>query len=124
MNQIINLILGGTIGTLSRYFLSGLVYRAFGTTFPYGTFAVNILGCFLVGLFASIMDEKIVLNSNLRLLFMVGFCGAFTTFSTLIYESYNLIKDGDSLKAFLNIVISVIIGFIVFKLGINLGKII
>lgn len=124
MNQILNLILGGAIGTLSRYFLSSVIYRTFGTSFPYGTFIVNILGCFLVGLFASIMDEKIVLNSNLRLLFMIGFCGAFTTFSTLIYESYNLIKDGDSLKAFLNIILSVIIGFIVFKLGINLGKII
>lgn len=121
MIQFLNLILGGVIGTVSRYLLSGAVYKAFGTTFPYGTFTVNILGCFLVGLFASLMDEKIVLNTNLRLLFMVGFCGAFTTFSTLIYESYNLIKDGDSLRALLNIVLSVIIGFIVFKLGITIG---
>lgn len=124
MTQILNLILGGIIGTVSRYLLSGAIYKAFGTTFPYGTFTVNILGCFLVGLFASLMDEKIVLNTNLRLLFMVGFCGAFTTFSTLIYESYNLIKDGDTLKALLNILISVFIGFLVFKLGIDLGKLI
>lgn len=124
MVQIFNLILGGIIGTVSRYLLSSGVYRVFGTSFPYGTFTVNILGCFLVGLFASLMDEKIVLNTNLRLLFMVGFCGAFTTFSTLIYESYNLIKDGDTLKALLNILLSVIVGFMVFKIGIDLGKII
>lgn len=121
MTQILNLILGGVIGTLSRHLISGAIYKTLGTTFPYGTFAVNILGCFAVGFFASLMDEKIILNTNLRLLFMVGFCGAFTTFSTLIFESYNLIKDGDSLRALINIVLSIIIGFLVFKLGITIG---
>jgi len=122
MIQILNLILGGIIGTLARYLISGGIYKAFGSAFPYGTFAVNILGCFLVGFFASFMDEKIVLNTNLRLLLMVGFCGAFTTFSTFIYESYNLIKDGDTLRAFVNILLSVIVGFLVFTIGIKLGQ--
>jgi CrcB protein len=122
MIQILNLVLGGILGTLARYLISGGIYRVLGTTFPYGTFAVNILGCFLVGFFASFMDEKIVLNANLRLLFMVGFCGAFTTFSTFIYESYNLIKDGDTLRAFINILLSVIVGFLVFTIGIKLGQ--
>ncbi len=122
MIQILNLIIGGTLGTLARYFISGLVYKTFGTVFPYGTFTVNILGCFLVGFFASFMNEKLALNTNTRLLLMVGFCGAFTTFSTYIYESYNLIKDGDSLKALMNIVLSVIIGFIFFRIGIFAGE--
>ena len=124
MIKVINLMIGGVAGTLARYALSGVIYRLFGIGFPYGTFVVNISGCFIVGFLVSLAEKKFVLNEQLRLLLMVGFCGAFTTFSTFILETNNLVKDGEFLKALLNIFLSVVVGFIVFRLGSYIGEII
>ena len=122
MIKYLNLIVGGMAGTLARYALSGIIYQILGTNFPYGTLVVNLSGCFLVGFLASLAEEKFLLGPNARLLLMVGFCGAFTTFSTLIFETANLIKDGESLRAFFNISISVVAGFFLFKLGVILAE--
>jgi CrcB protein len=118
-----SLIFGGVAGTLARYFLSGVVYQFWGTNFPYGTFVVNLLGCFLIGLLAVVAEEKFLLGPNGRLLLMVGFCGAFTTFSTFMLETANLMKDGQTLQAFWNVMLSVMIGFLVFRLGVLVGEI-
>ena len=123
MIKFIHLIVGGATGTVARYVLSGATYRIFGTGFPYGTFAVNLIGCFILGFLVSVTDRRIFLDANARILLMVGFCGAFTTFSTFIYETAGLIKDGEATRAFLNVLLSVVIGFIVLRLGILLGDI-
>jgi len=99
-------------------------YRVFGSGFPYGTFFVNIIGCLIVGFLVSFSERKLFLDTNLRLLLMVGFCGAFTTFSTFILETANLIKDGEAARAFLNVFVSVVLGFIVLRIGILLGEIV
>lgn len=122
MIKILMLILGGTIGTLARYGLTGAAYRMLGSDFPYGTLAVNLVGCFLIGLFVVLAETKFSLGPNARLLLMVGFCGAFTTFSTFILESANLIRDGETLRALINVVGSVVLGFICFRVGILLGE--
>ncbi|MCX5711401.1 MAG: fluoride efflux transporter CrcB [Candidatus Omnitrophica bacterium] len=124
MIKFINLVIGGTIGTIARYFLSGFIYRIFGTSFPYGTLVVNLTGCFIIGFLVSISENKFLLNPNARLLLMIGFCGAFTTFSTLILETNNLIKGGETLRAFMNVFVSVAVGFIVFRIGVLLGEVI
>ena len=124
MEKWIYLIVGGTAGTLARYILSGNISEKLGTTFPLGTLAVNLLGCFLVGFLDVLFEKKFFLSPNIRLLLTVGFCGAFTTFSTLIWETSNLIKGGQSWPAFFNVFLSVTLGFIVFRLGILLGKLI
>ena len=123
MAKWFNLILGGVAGTLARYFLAGAVYQILGTGFPYGTLAVNLIGCFLIGFLAALAEEKFLLGPNARLLLMVGFCGAFTTFSTFIFETSNLMRDGETLRAFVNVLASVIIGFLVFRLGVFLGEV-
>ncbi|MDD5217199.1 MAG: fluoride efflux transporter CrcB [Candidatus Omnitrophica bacterium] len=116
------LAIGGLTGTFARYFLAGMIYRHFGTSFPYGTLAVNLSGCFFIGLLAALSEEKFLLGPNARLLLMIGFCGAFTTFSTFILETANLMKSGETLRAFMNLLTSVIAGFIVFRLGFLLGE--
>ena len=120
----LTLALGGIAGTFSRYLLAGAVYRAVGSRFPYGTLIVNAIGCFLIGFFDVLAEEKFILSPQARLLLMVGFCGAFTTFSTFILETGNLIKDGQALEAFINVMISVILGFVVYRLGIATARMI
>lgn len=117
------LAIGGIAGTLARYALAGAVYGVWGTRFPYGTLAVNLSGCFLIGLFSALAENKFLLGPTARLLLMVGFCGAFTTFSTFMLETANLIKDGETTRAFLNVLASVVVGFVVFRLGILVAEI-
>jgi len=124
MIKLINLLIGGALGTLARYTLSGAIYKILGAGFPHGTLIVNILGCFFLGFLATISEDKFLLSANLRLFLMIGFCGAFTTFSTFMFESSSLIRDGQTLKAFLNVFLTIVLGFILLKIGILVGEII
>ena len=124
MTQILALIVGSIAGGFSRYFLAGFISRVFDTAFPYGTLVVNLTGCLLIGLFSSLAEKKFLLGPSAQLLLMTGFCGAFTTFSTFMLETGNLIRDGEASKALLNVLVSVLAGFVCFKLGVILGKII
>jgi fluoride exporter len=110
------LSLGGLAGTLARYFMSGWISRVFPGFFPLGTLAVNALGCFLIGIFAAIAEQK-GLSFSAKLLLITGFCGAFTTFSALIFESWYLVRQQGVLPAFLNLFLSLTAGFICFALG-------
>ncbi len=124
MARWFGLAAGGILGTFARYFLSGAAHRIFGITFPFGTLAVNLAGCFAIGFLAVLAEEKFLLGPAARVFLMIGFCGAFTTFSTLILETSNLAKDGESLYALMNIALSVILGFLVFRLGVMLARVI
>lgn len=115
--KFLNLVIGGAIGTVSRYFLAGFVYRIFGAGFPFGTLAVNLSGCLLIGFLAGIAEKRLILGADVRTFLMIGFCGAFTTFSTLIFETDSLIKDGEIMRASMNILLSVVFGFLLFRFG-------
>lgn len=117
MEKWIYLIIGGVVGTLSRYGLAGVVSQKYGSGFPWGTIAVNLTGCLVIGFLDVLFEKKFQLSPNYRLLLMTGFCGAFTTFSTLILETSHLIKENELLYAFGNVMISLCLGFAVFKLG-------
>jgi len=118
----LNLAAGSLVGGFSRYFLGSAVTKIFGSPFPHGTLAVNLIGCFLVGFLDTLAEEKFLLSPNARLLLMIGFCGAFTTFSTLILETSNLIKVGEIVRAATNLGVSIIFGLILLRLGGFLGK--
>ena len=120
----IQLAVGGAAGTIARYVLGGVVYQFLGTGFPYGTLVVNLTGCLLIGFLATVAEEKFLLGPGARTLLMIGFLGAFTTFSTFILESANLIRDGETLRAFVNVLASVVLGFAVFRFGVLIGEII
>jgi len=117
MEKWIYLLLGGLVGTASRYGLAGVVSQKMGAGFPWGTMAVNITGCFVIGFLDVIFEKKFLMSPNYRILLMTGFCGAFTTFSTLMLETSNLLKENEFMYAFGNVAISFVIGFAAFKIG-------
>jgi len=123
MTKWLGLAAGGLLGTFARYFLAGAVHRFLGVTFPFGTLAVNLVGCFAIGFLAVLAEEKFLLGPGARVFLMIGFCGAFTTFSTFILETANLTKDGETFSALMNIVLSVILGFLFFRLGVMLSRV-
>ena len=112
-----SLCVGSLAGGVSRYILAGFVYKYLGSNFPFGTLVVNLSGCFLIGFLNVLAVEKFLLNPNTRVLLIAGFCGAFTTFSTLILETVNLFKDGELMKSLLNGVGSLLLGITLFYLG-------
>ncbi len=117
MQKWILLLAGGLCGTAGRYLLSGVVYRWLGTSFPFGTLAVNLLGCLVIGCLGALSDRKFLLNPEARLFWMVGLLGAFTTFSSLIYESWKLLQDGEMLLAGVNLAGSMLLGLVALWVG-------
>jgi CrcB protein len=118
-----SLAVGGVLGTLARYAVSGLVLKLTGTRFPGGTMIVNLTGCLLIGIFAALGEEKIAMSYETKLFWITGFCGAYTTFSALILETAGLMKDGQSGMALGNIAAQLILGLLLLRGGLALGRI-
>lgn len=114
------LALGGLAGTFARYFLSGWITKSAGSVFPYGTLCVNAAGCFLIGIFAAAAEQR-GMSFSVKLFLITGFCGAFTTFSSLIFETFYLIKQQGIWPAFWNVGLSLLLGFLFFGLGLRGG---
>ncbi|QWR78667.1 fluoride efflux transporter CrcB [Candidatus Magnetomonas plexicatena] len=116
--------MGGFLGAVARYALGGWIGRRFGSSFPWGTLFINVSGSFFIALVMAICAEKYMVNPQWRLFLAVGFLGAYTTFSTFEYETGQLLRGGEFLYAALNVVLSVVVGFIALKLGETLAKLI
>jgi CrcB protein len=114
--------LAGLAGTLCRYGLSGLVARRFGETFPAGTLFVNIVGCFLAGFLFYPLSERLLVNELVRTTLLIGFLGGFTTFSSFGLQTFNLVKDGEILFAFANVLASNVIGLVSVWVGYSLAR--
>jgi CrcB protein len=110
-------MVGGAIGSLMRYLLGTAIMNRVGTRFPLGTVTINITGCFLVGLIMTVLTERLNPHPNWRLLLVVGFLGGYTTFSGFELETLGLVRDGARWLAFLNVVGSVVIGYLAVWLG-------
>ena len=108
---------GGVAGPFARYLVGGAVQRSAGPDFPYGTLAVNLLGCLIIGFLASFCEKKFFLSPEARLFLFTGFLGAFTTFSALICESWLLIRAGQGQLAGANLLGSLVLGLLAFWLG-------
>ena len=114
---------GGFTGAVSRYALAVWVGERWGRSFPLGTLIVNLSGCFLIGFLMTFFLERYMVDSEWRLLLVVGFLGAYTTFSTFEYETGGLLRDGELLYAALNVILSVAAGFAALKLGELLARV-
>ncbi len=122
MQKVLMIGFAGALGTLARYGMAGAVQRLVGTSFPWGTVAVNIAGCFLAGLLWAVLDKKIHLDHGLRLALFIGFMGAFTTFSTFILETGHLVRQDAWLHAGANILLQNAIGLCSLAIGLTLGR--
>ena len=123
MTKILVIAVGSLAGGFARYYLTGFVSHFWGNRFPYGTLVVNLIGCFLIGIFSAVTEKKFLISPELRLLLIAGFCGAFTTFSAFMLETANLLKGGELMAAFANVIFSLGIGFLVFCLGVWLTEV-
>lgn len=124
MHGTLVVALGGAFGAASRYVLAGAVHRILPATFPYGTFFVNITGCFLFGVIAGIADERSAIGPDARRFLLVGVIGGFTTFSSYTYESFALVRDGQLVSAFANTAGQVVVGFATLWAGYVLARLI
>jgi len=114
--------LGGALGALSRFWVSDLIYQTYGRSFPWGTLAVNLLGSFLIGFLYILLDNRFNDYPELRAILMVGFLGAFTTFSTFSLDSFLLIESGYWFKALINILSNVFACLFAVWLGFLIGR--
>jgi CrcB protein len=113
---------GGFLGAVSRFLIDGWVSGATGGLFPWGTLVINVTGTFALGLLFAVATERGVLPPEIRPPVMIGFIGAFTTFSTWMLESGRMIEDGALLAAFANIGGSVAIGVLALFAGLAIGR--
>jgi CrcB protein len=109
MQNYIWVAIGGALGTTGRYWLSGLVARLIGETFPWGTLVVNVTGSILIGFFATLTgpDGRVFVGSTGRQFVMIGICGGYTTFSSFSLQTLNLMNDSEWFYAGANILLSV-----------------
>ena len=115
--------LAGALGTLARYGLSGLMQRLLPAAFPWGTLTVNLAGSFAFGLIWGLAVERSLISGEARLIILVGFMGAFTTFSTLMFETGQLLRDSQWLLAAGNLLAQNLLGLVALFLGWALARV-
>ena len=109
--------LGGFIGTCLRFLTGKLAHVITVSAFPWGTFAVNVIGSFVIGIFFGLAEKTHVISPSMNVFLITGFCGGFTTFSTLMNESFLLLKEGNFSAFFLYTLISFAGGLLAIGLG-------
>ena len=122
MRTVVGLIVAGSLGTLSRYWVDGLVSQHTHGQLPWGTFVVNITACLLLGILFTVTTQRVVVSPSTRLAITTGFVGSYSTFSTLILESVRLAEGGALGFAMANAAGSVVAGALAMVAGIVIGR--
>ncbi|MFM9905844.1 MAG: fluoride efflux transporter CrcB [Pyrinomonadaceae bacterium] len=120
--KILSVAVGGAVGAVARYLISISPLAGVFEKFPLPTFFINVTGSFLIGFLMIVLADKVVVNENLRMAVIVGFLGAFTTFSTFEAEIFGLMREKQLVIAFLYMAMSVLIGFAGVVAGVALGR--
>ncbi len=122
MMRVLAIALGGAAGALSRYWVSNAVHALAGRGFPYGTLTVNVLGSLVMGFLTVLFLERMDVGPEWRAAILIGFLGAFTTFSTFSIETLNLIESAQYLKAGVNMTVSLAACVVAAWLGVLGGR--
>lgn len=117
MWKILAIGTGGFVGAVARWIVQGLVQQIFGPVFPYGTLAVNVLGCFAIGAVASLVETGAIPTAETRLFLTIGILGSFTTFSTLGFETFEYLRVGSLRPAIAVLAANVALGLLAVWLG-------
>ncbi|REK09850.1 MAG: CrcB family protein [Planctomycetota bacterium] len=120
--KLLLIALAGAAGTLARFGVAGVVQRLHSTEFPWGTFAANAAGCFLFGIVWSLAEERLIISGTTRAIVLIGFMGAFTTFSTFAFETGQMLDDAQWLPAAGNLLLHNVTGIALVLVGIALGR--
>lgn len=123
-HKLIWLAVAGAVGALARYGLAGFVQRLYAGGFPIGTVAVNVAGCFLFGLLWAVLEDKVQVGGEMRAVLFTGFLGAFTTFSTFIFETRQLLVESQYVLAVVNVGVQNTLGLVSLILGFAIGRLI
>ena len=122
IKNILLIVLGGGIGSIARYLCQRWFMANHSYSFPWGTFAVNFIGCFLIGLFWGLSFKSFDSNESWKLFLMTGLCGGFTTFSAFTLEGIGLLKEQKMALFFTYIAASVVIGLLATYIGMKITK--
>ena len=122
MIRYLLVVIGGGTGALARYVAASAIMTRFGGKFPLGTLVINVTGSFLIGFLMTILTERFKVDPNWRLLLVVGFLGGYTTFSSFEWETYSSVRDGGLWTGMLNVVSSVMLGYVAVTLGSVLAR--
>ena len=122
MIRYLLVVIGGGTGALARYVAASAIMTRFGGKFPLCTLVINVTCSFLIGFLMTILTERFKLDPNWRLLLVVGFLGGYTTFSSFEWETYSSVRDGGLWTGMLNVVSSVMLGYVAVTLGSVLAR--
>ena len=122
MSRYLAVVIGGGAGALARYVAASAIMTRFGGKFPLGTLVINVTGSFLIGFLMTMLTERFQIDPRWRLLLVVGFLGGYTTFSSFEWETYTAVRDGGLRTGMLNIVSSIMLGYIAVWLGVMLAR--
>jgi len=122
--KIIYIAVAGAAGTLARYWLGGLIQRNITVGFPFGTAAVNIVGCLVFGLLWAFMESRLSISGQIRTVIFIGFFGAFTTFSSFMFETAQLLDESQWLWASANIILQNVLGLVSIIIGLTIGRLV
>ena len=122
MTKYLMVAVGGALGSMLRFWVGGSISNRWPTRFPSGTFVINCTASFLIGLIVTVLSERTDWSPNWRYLIPIGFIGGYSTFSTFEFETFRAFQQGEFLISGLNVVLSVVLGFVSVWLGVLAGR--